>query len=430
MVNNSTKLFEEIFSEEIISNESFRSKVLAGIIGFLIIVVLLISIAFEKLFADLSHFPIMIELTLIILAVIFVRALFVSRAVKKWNRFGVKAFITIRYINTFIEISIPSVVLIIYSFNLPSVYPLFTPIALMYFLIIMLSSLELDFKLCVFSGTVAAIQYLIVVWYLTNKPIPDESIMSFSFLPSYVGTAVLFFISGHTAGLITNQIKKGLLKYYKAQSERNEIQKLFGQQISKEIVDELVKNEYRVQSRVRFVAIMFLDIRNFSFFAQNKSPEEIIAYQNIIFSFIIEIINKNKGIVNQIMGDGLMAIFGAPLENENDCQLAVNSALEIHTELKRRNDEGLIPETVIRIGINAGEVVTGNAGTSERKQYSITGQPVIIAARLEQINKELGSAILISNTVYERVSLETEPINHKDITIKGIQDPITVYQLV
>ncbi len=114
---NDTKLFEEIFSEEIISNESFRSKVLAGIIGFLIIAVLLISIAFEKLFKDISQFPIMIGLTLIILAVIFVRALLVSRAAKKWNRYGVKAFIIIRYINTLIEISIPSIVLIIYSFN-------------------------------------------------------------------------------------------------------------------------------------------------------------------------------------------------------------------------------------------------------------------------------------------------------------------------
>ncbi len=245
-------------------------------------------------------------------------------------------------------------------------------------------------------------------------------------------SALLFFISGHTpAGLITNQIKKGLIKHYKAQSERNEIQKLFGQQISKEIVDELVDNKYEIQSSVRFAAIMFLDIRNFSIFAQNKSPEEIIAYQNNVFSFIIEIINKNKGIVNQIMGDGLMAIFGAPLEHDNDCQLAVISALKIHKELKRRNDEGLIPETIIRIGINAGEVVTGNVGTSERKQYSVTGQPVIIAARLEQINKELNSSILISNEVYSRINKDNlDPILHRNILIKGMSNPFDVYQLV
>lgn len=428
MFKNSTKLFEEIFSEEIISNESFRSKVLAGIIGFLIIVVLLISIAYSKQFKDVSQFSITVQITLIILGVIFVRALFVSRAAKRWNRYGVKAFITIRYVNTFIEISIPSIVLIIYSFSLPSVYPLFTPIALLYFLIIMLSALELDFKLCLFSGTMAMIQYLIIAWYLTNKP--SSEIDAFTVFPTHIGTAALIFISGHTAGLITNHIKKGLLKYYKAQSERNEIQKLFGQQISKEIVDELVDNRYEVQSRTRYTAIMFLDIRNFSIFAQDKSPEEIIAYQNNVFSFIIEIINEHKGIVNQIMGDGLMAIFGAPIEHENDCQLAVNAALQINKELERRNNAGLIPKTIIRIGINAGEVVTGNVGTSERKQYSITGQPVIIAARLEQINKELDSVILISDEVYKNIELNQQPKYHKDVSIKGIPNPITVYQLV
>jgi adenylate cyclase len=428
MRKNTTQLFEELFTEEIISNESFRSKILAGIIGFLIIVVLLISFAFSKEFKDISQFSITIQVTLIILGVIFVRALFVSRAAKKWNRYGVKAFIIIRYVNTFIEISVPSLVIIIYSFSLPSIYPLFTPVALLYFLIIMLSALELDFKLCVFSGTIAMVQYLLIAWYLSNKP--AGNLDALSIFPTHIGTAALIFISGHTAGLITNQIKKGLLKYYQAQAERNEIQKLFGQQISKEIVDELVDNRYEVQSRVRFAAIMFLDIRNFSIFAQNKSPEEIIAYQNNVFSFIIEIINENKGIVNQIMGDGLMAIFGAPIEHENDCQLAVKSALEINKELKRRNEAGLIPETVIRIGINAGEVVTGNVGTSERKQYSITGQPVIIAARLEQINKELDSVILISDSVYKRVKLDIEPIDHQDVVIKGITESITVYQLV
>lgn len=428
MIKNTTQLFEELFSEEIISNESFRSKVLAGIIGFLIVVVLLISLAFNKEFKDVSQFSITIQVTLIILGVIFVRALFVSRAVKKWNRYGVKAFIIIRYVNTLIEISVPSLVIIIYSFSLPSIYPLFTPVALLYFLIIMLSALELDFKLCVFSGTIAMIQYLIIAWYLTNKP--ASNIDALSLFPTHIGTAALIFISGHTAGLITNQIKKGLLKYYKAQTERNEIHKLFGQQISKEIVDELVDNRYEVQSRVRFAAIMFLDIRNFSIFAQDKSPEEIIAYQNNVFSFIIEIINENKGIVNQIMGDGLMAIFGAPIEHDNDCQLAVNSALEINKELKRRNEAGLIPETVIRIGINAGEVVTGNVGTSERKQYSVTGQPVIIAARLEQINKELNSVILISDSVYKCISLAEEPKYHQDVVIKGITESVKVYQLV
>lgn len=431
MKKNDIRLFEEIFSEEIISNESFRSKILAGIIGFMIVVVLLLSFVYKTKFGETSHFGIMIELTISILVIILIRALLTSRGAKKWNQYGVKTFIFIRYINAFVEITLPTVALIIYSFNLPSIYPLFTPIALLYFLIIMLSALELDFKLCVFSGTVAAIQYAIVVWYILQRPTGKLELDGITFYPLYLGVSALFFITGHTAGLITNQIKKGLLKHYKALSERNEIQKLFGQQISKEFVDELVENKFEIKSRARLATIMFLDIRNFSIFAQDKSPEEIIAYQNNVFSFIIEIINKYKGIVNQITGDGMMAIFGAPIQHENDCQLAVNAAIEIQNELEKRIKNNLIPETKVGIGIHSGDIVTGNVGTAERKQYSITGQAVIVAARLEQLNKKLNSSILISEQVFQNVQLNgLSPIKYENINIKGYPSSINIYRLM
>ncbi len=431
MEKEDLKLFEEIFSDEILSNESFRSKILAGIIGFIIFVVLLVSLVYKDQFTSTSHYKILVQLTLIILVVILARALFISRAAKKWNRYDIKTFIIVRYINAFIEISLPTVALLIYSFDMPSIYPLFTPIALLYFLIIMLSALELDFKLCVFSGAVAAIQYSVVVWFLLNKPVEKTIFEGATFYPLYLGVAALFFITGHTAGLITNQIKKGLLKHYHEQEKRNKIEKLFGQQISKEIVEELIQSKYDIHSRTRFVAIMFLDIRNFSVFAQYRSPEEIIAYQNDIFSFIIEIINKHKGIVNQIVGDGIMAVFGAPIQHENDCQLAVNAALEIQEELEKRNKNKSIPYTEIGIGIHAGDVITGNVGTAERKQYSITGQAVIIAARIEQLNKDFNSSILISEKVYTCIDKkDLSPIKYKDVAIKGYLDPIDVYRLI
>lgn len=429
--NNGAKLFEEIFSEEIISNEIFRSKLLAAIVGFLMIIVIVVSFSYQDKFGDTSQLKILTELTIIILAFVLLRALVVSRAVKKWNRFGVKAFILIRYLNIFIEVSIPSVALIVYSFYLPSIYPLITPVALLYFLIILLSALELDFKLCFFTGTLAAIQYSIIVWYLLNKPAEGTIFAGTSFYPAYLGIAALFFISGHTAGLIANQIKKGLLKHYKADKERNEIQKLFGQQISKEIVDHLIENKYDIQSRVRYVAIIFLDIRNFSVFAEHKSPEEIIQYQNDVFSFMIEIINKHGGIVNQIMGDGFMAVFGAPVQHENDCQLAVDAALEINKTLELKNKIKTIPETRIGIGINAGMVVTGNVGTENRKQYSITGKPVIIAARLEQLNKELNSTILISKEVYDKVNIDVTITPKQHFTnVKGQRELFEIYQII
>ena len=213
------------------------------------------------------------------------------------------------------------------------------------------------------------------------------------------------FISGIVAGLVTNQIKTRIYKSFTTVEERNNIEKLFGQQVSAEIVDEIINQKYEITSKRRFVCIMFLDIRDFTPFSENKKPEEIIQFQNDVFSFMIEIINKHHGIINQFMGDGFMATFGAPVSKENDCQNALTAAIEIEKELNNQIRDGRIPNIKIGIGLHAGEVVTGNVGTSTRKQYSVTGNVVILASRIEQLNKQYQSTILISKEVYDKVQI-------------------------
>jgi len=145
---------------------------------------------------------------------------------------------------------------------------------------------------------------------------------------------------------------------------------------------------------------------------------------------MIERVNEHHGIINQFMGDGFMATFGAPISHENDCQNAVNAAIAIINDVKFKNDKKLIPETKLGIGLHAGEVITGNVGTAIRKQYSITGNVVILASRLEQLNKKYNSQILISKEVLDRI--DSEGINLKQLglaEIKGRSDPMEIYQL-
>ena len=217
---------------------------------------------------------------------------------------------------------------------------------------------------------------------------------------------MILFASGVLAGLVTIKIKNYMISSYNRLNERNHIEKIFGQQVSPHIVDELIQSKQEIVSRRRFVCIMFLDIRGFTPFSEKKSPEEIVEYQNNIFSFMIERVNEHNGIINQFMGDGFMATFGAPISHENDCQNAVNAAIAIINDVKLKNENKLIPETKLGIGLHAGEVVTGNVGTSIRKQYSITGNVVILASRLEQLNKKYNSQILISKEVLNRIDSE------------------------
>jgi adenylate cyclase len=175
---------------------------------------------------------------------------------------------------------------------------------------------------------------------------------------------------------------------------------------------------------------MFLDIRNFSIFCEGKTPEEINKYQNEVLSFMIEIVNKHNGIVNQILGDGFMATFGAPIQRTGYCKDAVNASLEIISTLKKKNESKDIPFTNVGIGLDAGEVITGNVGTADRKQYSVIGNTVIMAARLEQLNKEYNSSVLVSKEVLERIS-STNLISEflGSIKVKGRTEPVEVYKL-
>lgn len=207
----------------------------------------------------------------------------------------------------------------------------------------------------------------------------------------------------------------------------HKIVSLLKQQLSGDIAEELLLASTDKKGKKCFVCIMFLDIRDFTVMAEKMSPEELIAYQNEIFGFMIDAIQDYHGNVNQLMGDGFMATFGAPVSHGNDCQNAFSAANKILAELKDRCDAKMIPKTRIGIGLHAGYVVTGNVGNESRKQYSVTGNPVIIASRAEQLNKEFKSQLIITEQVFERLEDKAtikEPFTK--VNVKGRTEPIKI----
>ncbi len=198
------------------------------------------------------------------------------------------------------------------------------------------------------------------------------------------------------------------------------IKTLLTQQVSGAVAEELIGGKADKTVSKKFVAIMFVDIRGFTPFAESRDPEEIIQYQNDIFSFMIEIVSKHGGVINQFMGDGFMATFGAPISHKNDVQEAFLAGRVILEVLSKKNERGEIPTTRIGIGLHAGWVVAGNVGTSERMQYSITGNTVITAARLEQLNKHYDSSFIISDAVLDKLDADHLPTGKKEtVALKG-----------
>jgi class 3 adenylate cyclase len=208
---------------------------------------------------------------------------------------------------------------------------------------------------------------------------------------------------------------------------KDRISSLLQQQVSGDVAHTLIHGEINaVQSR--FVSVMFADIRNFTPKVAHLKPEEIIQYQNDIFGFMIDIIEAHHGNINQLLGDGFMATFGAPKSSGNDVQNAVDAAQAILKKLSEVNQEGNIPPTEIGIGIDCGMAVMGNVGNASRKQFSITGNVVISAARIEQTNKLLGSNFLISEEVLEKSSISSTLKEHS-VPLKGREGKRTLFQV-
>ncbi len=216
----------------------------------------------------------------------------------------------------------------------------------------------------------------------------------------------------------------------KTQNMLEKIETLFGQQVSKEIANELVALDGKVNSKAYDVTIMFLDIRDFTVFADSRPPEKVAAFQNTVFGEIMEIVRNHKGITNQILGDGIMAVFGAPIATDIHAKNAVAAGFDILDIIKELGESGKIPKIRIGIGLHNGKVIAGNIGNVHRKQYSLTGSTVIIASRIEQLNKVYKSQFLVSEGIYKEIRNNGQPITeHGDVKLKGIGQAVGIYQL-
>ena len=324
-----------------------------------------------------------------------------------------------RYVIVAIEIFLLTVIMIGVAKQHPHFDVLQSPAMFIFFIFIILSTLRLNFGLSFFSGLLTAISYAMISLLIYHH---------FSLSDSLKVVAIL--CGGTASGLVAIQIKKGINNSLEQSEKRHRIASLFSQQISKEVADKMMENDGKLESKRMHVTIMFIDIRNFTRFTMEKTPEEIVQYQNAFLSIVINIIIKHNGIVNQILGDGCMATFGAPVATGNPSQNAVDAGIELLSAIESAVNNETLPPTRIGIGIHTGEAVTGNIGTAERKQYSITGGVVILASRIEQLNKEFHSQFLVSEDVMN--SLNRQVANAElcgPVLVKGFDKEVSIYKL-
>ncbi len=308
------------------------------------------------------------------------------------------------------------------------------PATLTYFIFIVLSTFRLNFKLSIFTGALAAFEFILIsIYYSTyfpNTPV-DNAYQDLTGM-QYMGQGLIMIITGIAAGFVADLIKKKMIVSWNNIKEKNEVIDLFGQQISPLIADSILKNRNELSGTRKKVCIMFLDIRKFTPFVERNQPEEVVTYLNTLFGFMISIIQSHHGVINQFLGDAFMATFGAPVSTGNSSQHATEASQEIIEKINSEFNQGNIPETRIGIGLHYDEAIIGNIGSSLRKQYSITGKVVIMASRIEQLNKKYNSQLLISEEVYKQINNVTQDAFNwlGSSIIKGSAKMVSLYKAV
>jgi adenylate cyclase len=425
--------FESEFALEVLRSDKLRVTILLGVIVSAVLVVSVLLVASFEQFRRAFHGNIkgfLISIGVVagatVVCLLTERAV-ISRMIRKKKRVPD----WVQYLSAFVETSIPTAGMIVGSTFLGPVYTLFTPAAFIYPIFIVLSALRLDLKLCVFTGAVAGLEYSTLALYFISQGSSAAVEPILSGVPHHLFKGFLLLATGVVTGLVTMQVKKRILKSFEMVEERNRISRTFGEYVSPEVMDKLMTLKPDLRSERRNVCVMFLDIRNFTTFAERRAPEEVVAYLESLFEFMIEIVNRHHGVINKFLGDGFMAVFGAPLTEGIDSDNAVAAAMEILDRLEAEVACGNVLPTTVGIGLHAGEAVTGSIGSSMRKEYAVIGDVVNLASRIEQLNKTFGSQLLISDRVWQNLG-ESIPraIAIGDVQVKGREGTIQIYQVV
>ncbi|MGD8962233.1 MAG: adenylate/guanylate cyclase domain-containing protein [Desulfobacterales bacterium] len=214
--------------------------------------------------------------------------------------------------------------------------------------------------------------------------------------------------------------------------QRDFIRDTFGRYLSNEVVEALLGSPegLKMSGENREVTFLVSDLRGFTALTSRLSPHQVIEIMNRYFEQMVEIIARYQGTVNEFLGDGILAFFGAPLNADDDPERAVACAVEMQNALVAVNAEQRrlkLPELAMGIGINTGEVVVGNIGSERRASYGAVGTPINAAYRIESFT--IGGQILISPTTRDRIRVELKIEGTKVVKFKGLDAPVTLYNI-
>ncbi len=233
-------------------------------------------------------------------------------------------------------------------------------------------------------------------------------------------------------GLLTDSF----VRMGKGLAERERVKETFGKFVNRQIAEQALKGDIALGGVRRTATIFFSDIRSFTAISEKLAPEAVVEFLNDYMTRMVDCIEKTGGVVDKFIGDAIMAVWGAPISGgtpKDDAMNAITAMLMMRRSLMEFNEgRGGDEKPLIKIGcgVNTGPCLAGQIGSLQRMEYTVIGDAVNLASRIEALNKPFGSDILVSEYTYELVKNEILAEKMPPIKVKGKTDPLNIYSVV
>jgi adenylate cyclase len=213
------------------------------------------------------------------------------------------------------------------------------------------------------------------------------------------------------------------------------LRNVFDKYMAPEVVDEILRHPENIHlgGEKQELSVFFSDVAGFTTISEQLTPEVLVEVLNVYLSTMAEVILQQRGNVNKYLGDGIMALFGAPRGEANHATLACYAALDCQQALVSCRPAWQargFPELTTRIGVNSGSLVVGNMGSQSRMEYTVMGDSVNLASRLEGANKFYDTRLLLGPRTYELARNDIEAREVDVIRVKGKKEPVVIYELL
>jgi adenylate cyclase len=242
-------------------------------------------------------------------------------------------------------------------------------------------------------------------------------------------------------GWFLSSLTQVLYRYFGSERSRREIRQLFGKYVSRDVLEELLKNPAQVKlgGEEREVTVLFSDVRGFTTLSESMTPSELTHFLNIYLSRMTDIVLEGKGVIDKYIGDAIMAFWGAPVittSHAQDAALAAAAMIDTLATLNASNEAEGLPRIEIGIGLNTGKAVAGNMGSEQRFDYTLMGDTVNLSSRLESLTKYYGVGIIASYATI--LSLPAKELLNRGILlreidqvkVKGKQEAVQIFEII